>query len=77
MVKQMLHNVLDDLYPASFDSIIRQLGSKSCEMIAEEIIQWLLTESIPCAYISCSVFEDNENGGEVVWDANEDMRGTD
>jgi hypothetical protein len=56
-VKQWLDRELEDWREAF-------LGQKSCEMMAEEILQW----AVEAGYnpVRCSVFEDGENGAEVL-----------
>lgn len=64
MLKEAVNNAIDYLYPVVHDIAI--LGSRSCEMVAQEIIM-VLAEEFPADKIICSVFEDAENGGEVTW----------
>tara|TARA_R110001592_G_scaffold123185_1_gene330779 strand:+ start:1132 stop:1542 length:411 start_codon:yes stop_codon:yes gene_type:complete len=53
-------DIIDFLSDEYYNSISRthEFGSKSCEMLAKEIM-----EEFKCVYVS--VFEDNENGAEV------------
>ena len=53
-------DIIDFLKDEYYDSLSRthEFGSKSCEMLAKEIMK-----EFDCVYVS--VFEDNENGAEV------------
>jgi hypothetical protein len=47
-------------------SVCASLGNMSCEDIAETILSFLQNKKLPVCYVS--VFEDNENGAEVLID---------
>ena len=59
-MKNLFKRWLENLYG---DGVI-QLDYKSCEMIAEELIQ-TINSRYPGRYISVSVSEDGENGCEL------------
>jgi hypothetical protein len=62
MVKRVLSNLLLNLFSNRF------LGSKSCEMLCTEIRDiFYLNYPNDIIIHSVSVFEDNENGAEVVF----------
>ena len=59
MVKSFLDRSLKEMFPTD------RLGQKSCEMIAEELLERIMKTYGLKKDISVSVFEDNENGGMV------------
>jgi len=62
MLKNCLTQMIHDLYAH------RDLGSRSCEMLCHEIRDSLhLNYPEPLYIHSISVFEDNENGAEVIF----------
>lgn len=68
MLKRILdRDIIQSLYPMK--NGIYQLGDKSCEMVATEIINKFraVYKSLNLSYMTCEVFEDNENGADVVW----------
>jgi hypothetical protein len=68
MIQQMIDSAIYNLYRDQDSMGYFMLGSRSCEMIAKEIIDFLVKHyAIPSNTIRCTVFEDNENGGTVKW----------
>ncbi len=68
MVQAALIEIIKDLYPKAHDIPLINFGNRSCEMIGEDICI-KLAETYKLSNVSCSVFEDNENGAMVVWSA--------
>lgn len=66
IVKEKLDNALHLLYYEGLPLAMLTLNSRSCEMIAEELYQCLIDNFDYHAY-SIEVWEDNENGAEVVF----------
>lgn len=50
-----------------FSDKVIDIDFKSCEMLAEEIVSWILDKYQSLKYVKVSVSEDNENGASVVW----------
>lgn len=72
LVKSKLDDIISTLYPIEGPLNIRNLGSRSCEMVCQDIIDAFLEMPISQTsphfeWMLCSVFEDNENGAEVIW----------
>ena len=61
MVKRILNDIIDKLYPQV------EIGQKSCEMIASEIGEEIMKVYGFRKDFSVSVSEDNENAGIVEW----------
>lgn len=59
-----VEKIIVDLYKSEDDSIYYSLGSRSCEMICEEIINEI-RKNHNLNMICVSVSEDNENYGKV------------
>lgn len=64
-----LRRVLDGMIMARYEhgNVFGNLGTKSCEMIATEIVEWATMHGYHPRY--CEVFEDGENGARVEVDA--------
>lgn len=69
VLKNALDTAILNLYKSENDVGCFLLGSRSCEMIAKEIIAWLSSCKNAPKAMFCSVFEDDENGAEVSWSA--------
>jgi len=63
--KDMINNIIEKLYPIAQHELVRRLGRKSCETIAEEIITEL-RHDFEKNDITIEVWEDNEVGALVV-----------
>jgi hypothetical protein len=66
MFKGFLDRRIEVLYPQDNNGI-KILASRSCEMVAKEIMESMVSEEFNPEWLICSVFEDNENGAEVEW----------
>jgi len=68
MLQRLIDSSIYNLYHGESDMGYIELGSRSCEMIAKDIIDILVTRyDLPSTEVTCSVFEDNENGAKVSW----------
>lgn len=68
MLQRLIDTAIYNLYNGESEMGYIELGSRSCEMIAKDIIDFLVIKyDLPSDEVTCSVFEDNENGGKVTW----------
>lgn len=67
MLKSDMDTFIGSLRKFKNSPTIKDLGSSSCEMLANRMITFLV-ETYSVNKIFCSVFEDNENGAEVYWE---------
>ena len=63
--QSQVDQAIDKLYSETKDGIVFNLGRRSCETIAEEVIDSLRADHSYKGTIAIEIWEDNEVGGQV------------